>query len=131
MSETTKTTKRMMAGALDIAPLSIAFIAGGTFQRDFAFGFFMMMFACGLYFLIVEVSHERSTNDEALMSQLNKTAFEKLCNEDIKWLEDNVPHTLERTHILQVLSCAPELIYSDKCSCGQTRAHDDWDKHHD
>lgn len=38
------------------------------------------------------------------MSTLNRTAFEKLIDEDIEWLMENTEHCCERTHIIDGLN---------------------------
>ena len=46
---------------------------------------------------------------------MDRKSFEKLINEDIKWLEETMentnPHSLEGKHILECLKMMPELLY--------------------
>jgi hypothetical protein len=46
---------------------------------------------------------------------MNRSSFEKLIDEDIKWLEDIMqktnPHSLEGKHIVDCLKMMPELLY--------------------
>lgn len=46
---------------------------------------------------------------------IDRKSFEKLINEDIKWVKDIMadycPHSLEGKHILDCLKMMPELMY--------------------
>ena len=46
---------------------------------------------------------------------IDRSSFEKLIDEDIKWLEETMeatnPHSLEGKHIIECLKMMPELLY--------------------
>ena len=45
--------------------------------------------------------------------QINRESYEKLIVEDLEWLKNNAPESLERTHIVKVLVASINLIYGE------------------
>ena len=44
-------------------------------------------------------------------TKLNRNGYENLINEDIIWLLENAPRSLERDHIEEVLKSSVDLLY--------------------